>query len=134
MCQLLSSVHPAIPSIRREPLRSCSTHTSVYTVSLVNSRLDQAEGTVLSRPFRRAAELCLPAAPGLCSALVLLGVSAGFDSTEHGVLVRRCEQMVHLSGAASGWFTLYLTESCSCAGYTFSPSSRFVFCMGTPLF
>lgn len=133
MCQLLSSVHPAIPSICREPLRSCSTHTSVYTVS-VNSRLDQAEGTVLLRPFRRAAELCLPAASRLCSALVLLGVSAGFDSTEHGVLVKRCEQMVHPSGAASGWFTLYLTESCSCAGYTFSPSSRFVFCMGTPLF
>lgn len=133
MCQLLSSIHPAIPSICREPLRSCSTHTTVYTVS-VNSRLDQAEGTVLLRPFRRAAELCLPAASGLCSALVLLGVSAGFDSTEHGVLVKRCEQMVHPSGAASGWFTLYLTESCSCAGYTFSPSSRFVFCMGTPLF
>lgn len=126
ICQLLSDVHPAIPSsLPREPLHYSSSHTSVYTIPLIHSSLAQAGGMVLRQPFWKVCrDLSLLAGSGLCSILTLLDLSAGFDTVDWDVLVECSEQMVHLARAASGWFRSRLRGSCSFAH--FIPSSGFL--------
>ncbi|KAL6455951.1 hypothetical protein MHYP_G00358020 [Metynnis hypsauchen] len=47
---------------------------------------------------------------GHVSLLVLLDLSAAFDTTDHNILLERLENMVGISGTALSWFKSYLTE------------------------
>jgi len=42
--------------------------------------------------------------------LVILNLSAAFDSLDHGILLSRFENVFGISGAALKWITSYLTD------------------------
>ncbi len=47
---------------------------------------------------------------GSCAILVLLGLSAAFDTIDHDILLKRLEDEVGLQGLVLKWFISYLTE------------------------
>ena len=46
---------------------------------------------------------------GECSILLLLDLSAAFDTIDHAILLSRLQQWVGLTGVALEWFSSYLT-------------------------
>ena len=69
---------------------------------------------------------------GECSVLVLLDLSAVFDTVDHCVLVERLEQWVGVSGSALQWFSSYLSDgSFSVSVGSLTSSSDPLFC-GVP--
>lgn len=47
---------------------------------------------------------------GACSILVLLDITAAFDTISHAVLLERLSVYLGVSGTALKWFTSYLTN------------------------
>uniref|UniRef100_A0A3B3QYZ9 Reverse transcriptase domain-containing protein n=1 Tax=Paramormyrops kingsleyae TaxID=1676925 RepID=A0A3B3QYZ9_9TELE len=66
-------------------------------------------------------DLLIAADGGLCSVLVLLDLSAAFDTVDHTVLINRLGQLVGISDSALEWFASYFTNrsfSVSVADFT----------------
>ncbi|MBE7326172.1 hypothetical protein IEQ44_16190, partial [Nocardioides sp. Y6] len=47
---------------------------------------------------------------GLCTVLVLLDLSAAFDTIDHSILIDRLENWVGVTGSALEWFRSYLCD------------------------
>ncbi len=47
---------------------------------------------------------------GLCSVLVLLDLSAAFDTIDHQILIQRLDNLIGIKGTALKWFKLYLSD------------------------
>ena len=63
---------------------------------------------------------------GECSVLVLLDLSAAFDTVDHRIMTERLRQYVGVSGSALDWFSSYLTDrsfSVSLGPYTSESAS-----------
>ena len=54
-------------------------------------------------------DILMAADSGECTVLVLLDLSAAFDSIDHNFLINRLHNLVGLSGAVLKWFTSYLS-------------------------
>ena len=46
---------------------------------------------------------------GCCTVLVLLDLSAAFDTVDHGILINQLENCTGVTGTALDWFKSYLT-------------------------
>ncbi len=55
-------------------------------------------------------DLLISSDRGCISLLVLLDLSAAFDTIDHNILLNRLEHFVGISGSALAWFKLYLSD------------------------
>lgn len=69
---------------------------------------------------------------GHCVVLVLLDLTAAFDTVDHEILITRLEQWVGISGTALEWFRSYLSQRTFCVGLADSVSSTAPLSHGVP--
>lgn len=69
---------------------------------------------------------------GDCVILVLLDLTAAFDTVDHEILISRLEQWVGIRGIALEWFRLYLTDRTFFVGLGDSVSSSAPLLCGVP--
>jgi len=55
-------------------------------------------------------DLLIASDKGLLSVLVLLDLSAAFDTIDHDILLQRLDQPIGISGTALSWFESYLSD------------------------
>lgn len=55
-------------------------------------------------------DVLIAADSGDCTVLVLLDLSAAFDTVDHAILLARLEHCVGIEGAALEWFRSYLSN------------------------
>ena len=55
-------------------------------------------------------DICLNTDAGKASILVLLDLSAAFDTVNHGILLHRLKNWVGISGTVLNWFKSYLED------------------------
>ena len=66
------------------------------------------------------------------AALVLLDLSAAFDTTDHGILLRRLEARFGIIGSALAWISSYLTDRKEVVLIGESKSNDRSVCYGVP--
>ena len=69
---------------------------------------------------------------GQCAVLVLLDLTAAFDTVDHNILITRLEQCVGISGTALEWFRSYLSNRTFCVSLHDSVSSTAPLSCGVP--
>ena len=60
--------------------------------------------------LRVSNDLLMSSDKGQCSVLVLLDLSAAFDTVDHNIMLERLKHWVGISGTALDWFTSYLSD------------------------
>jgi len=55
-------------------------------------------------------DILLASDSGLVSVLVLLDLSAAFDTIDQSILLQRVEHVIGIKGTALGWFKSYLSD------------------------
>ncbi len=79
-------------------------------ISVRISSQDLVHLIVLRLLIRLTNDLLLSSDCGCISLLVLLDLSAAFDTINHNILLNRLENSVGISGSALGWFKSYLSD------------------------
>ena len=69
---------------------------------------------------------------GDCVILVLLDLTAAFDTVDHDTLISRLEQWVGIRGTALEWFKSYLADRTFCVSFGESQSSAAALTCGVP--
>ena len=77
-------------------------------------------------------DLLLAADNGLLSVLLLLDLSAAFDTIDHSILLRRLEGLVCIKGTALKWFESYLSNRTQFVNIHDTPSRRYAVNHGVP--
>ena len=72
------------------------------------------------------------AAPGKVSILILLDLSAAFDTLDHSILINRLRSFIGLSGSALNWFISYLSNRSFQVKQNSDTSNRYFFKHGVP--
>ena len=77
-------------------------------------------------------DLLIASDSGLVSILVLLDLSAAFDTVDHGILLQRLEHVIGLKGIALNWFKSYLSDRFQFVHVNDDSSSRSKVSYGVP--
>ncbi len=77
-------------------------------------------------------DLLLSSDRGCISLLVLLDLSAAFDTIDHNILLNRLENFVGISGSALAWFKSYLSDRHQCVAVNEEVSYRSQVQYGVP--
>ena len=77
-------------------------------------------------------DLLMASDKGLLSVLLLLDLSAAFDTIDHTILLNRLESMVNIKGTALKWFESYLKNRSQFVYIHDKPSKRFAVNHGVP--
>ena len=64
--------------------------------------------------------------------LVLLDLSAAFDTVDHSLLIQRLQNEAGFTGAALSWFMSYVENRCQCIIIQGEASSEEQLCFGVP--
>lgn len=77
-------------------------------------------------------DLLMASDHGFVSVLVLLDLSAAFDTIDHHILLERLENLLGISGTALNWFRSYLTDRYQFVQVNDNQSARTRVCFGVP--
>ncbi|MDF4304855.1 reverse transcriptase domain-containing protein, partial [Vibrio parahaemolyticus] len=77
-------------------------------------------------------DLLIASDKGLVSVLVLLDLSAAFDTIDHQILLPRLEHLIGLKGSALSWFKSYLSDRFQFVHIHNESSLRTKVCFGVP--
>ncbi|CAJ1086723.1 RNA-directed DNA polymerase from mobile element jockey [Xyrichtys novacula] len=77
-------------------------------------------------------DLLMASDSGLLSVLVLLDLSAAFDTIDHCILLQRLEQSIGIAGSALSWFKSYLTDRSQFVHVNNESSAHTKVCYGVP--
>jgi len=77
-------------------------------------------------------DLLIASDKGLVSVLVLLDLSAAFDTIDHQILLQRLDHLIGLKGSALSWFKSYLSDRFQFVHVHDESSSRTKVCFGVP--
>ena len=102
---------------------------SCYFLFIHGFRVHHSTETAL---LKVANDLLLAADDGLASVLVLLDLSAAFDTIDHNILLHRLENVVGVSGSALSWFRSYLSGRYQLVNVNQASSSRSQVVYGVP--
>ena len=82
--------------------------------------------------LRVSSDIIMRADKGECSVLLLLDLSAAFDTIDHSILLNRLNKWVGLSGSALEWFSSYLSGRSVAVGVDSYVSSSAPLTCGVP--
>ncbi|MDF4386599.1 reverse transcriptase family protein [Vibrio parahaemolyticus] len=77
-------------------------------------------------------DLLIASDKGLVSVLVLLDLSAAFDTIDHQILLQRLDHLIGLKGSALSWFKSYLSDRFQFVDVRNESSLRTKVCFGVP--
>ncbi|MDF4350591.1 reverse transcriptase family protein, partial [Vibrio parahaemolyticus] len=77
-------------------------------------------------------DLLIASDKGLVSVLVLLDLSAAFDTIDHQILLQRLDHLIGLKGSALSWFKSYLSDRFQFVDVHNESSLRTKVCFGVP--
>ncbi|CAJ1053038.1 RNA-directed DNA polymerase from mobile element jockey [Xyrichtys novacula] len=77
-------------------------------------------------------DLLMASDNGFLSVLVLLDLSAAFDTIDHSILLQRLEQSIGIAGSALSWFKSYLTDRSQFVNVNNKSSAHTKVCYGVP--
>ncbi|NAV92043.1 hypothetical protein FGF77_23825, partial [Salmonella sp. gx-f7] len=77
-------------------------------------------------------DLLIASDKGLVSVLVLLDLSAAFDTIDHQILLQRLEHLIGLKGSALSWLKSYLSNRFQFVHVHNESSLRTKVCFGVP--
>ncbi|MDW1542860.1 reverse transcriptase family protein [Vibrio sp. YT-17] len=77
-------------------------------------------------------DLLIASDKGLVSVLVLLDLSAAFDTIDHQILLQRLDHLIGLKGSALSWFKSYLSDRFQFVHVHNESSLRTKVCFGVP--
>ncbi|XP_042341350.1 uncharacterized protein LOC121942262, partial [Plectropomus leopardus] len=77
-------------------------------------------------------DLFIASDTGLVSVLILLDLSAAFDTIDHQILLHRLESSIGLKGTSLAWFKSYLSDRSQFVHINDQPSAHTKVCFGVP--
>ena len=77
-------------------------------------------------------DLCRSCDVGHASILILLDLSAAFDTIDHDILLDRLKSFIGITGAALDWFKSYIQGRSQCVTFNDSTSSPHTVSFGVP--
>ncbi len=89
-----------------EQLTAFLDNNSIYDKYQSGFRKNHSTETAL---LKLSNDILMAADSGECTVLVLLDLSAAFDSVDHDIWINRLHNLAGLSGAVLKWFTSYLS-------------------------
>jgi len=112
-------------------VKSPSSQGCVHLTSSETSAY-RADHSTETAKLKVLTDILLAVDAGDLSALVLLDLSAAFDTVDHGIFLHRLDSFYQIVGSVQQWFLSYLSNQLQYVRVTSSPSSPGSMCVVYP--